>query len=264
MKLKIGVFDSGIGGFTILNSLLKTRKDLEVFYLADTKRVPFGNKDFEQIRSIAKEICNWLEEKNLDALLVACNTTNACALDILENFLGIPVFDLINSVSEIVTKENIGVLATSATIKTSYYKKIIESKRENVKVFQQECPELVSEIEKTKPNLNKLNYLSKLYLNPLLKENIEEIILGCSHYPLIYEVLKNKMHPNIRIIDPSNASVNKFNKSFKIPKNLCSEDISYNNVSFFVTAKRNEFSEKVKYWLGINKEIKLVNLRSND
>ena len=263
MKLKIGVFDSGIGGFTILNSLLKTRKDLEVFYLADTKRVPYGNKDFEQIRSIASEICNWFEDKNLDALLVACNTTNACALDILENCLGIPVFDLINSVSEIVTKENIGVLATPATIKTSYYKKIIESKRENVKVFQQGCPEFVSEIEKAEPNFNKLNDLADLYLNPLFKKDIEEIILGCSHYPLIYDVLENKMPSNIRIIDPSVASVNKFNNSFLISQNDSCKSISHENVKFFVTSKSEEFSKKVKYWLEINKEIRLVNLRSN-
>ena len=263
MKLKIGIFDSGIGGFTILDSLLKKRKDLEVFYLADTKRVPFGNKDFQQIRSIAKEICNWFEDKNLDALLVACNTTNACALDILENFLDIPVFDLINSVSEIVTKENIGVLATPATIKTSYYKKILESKRKKVKVFQQACPEFVSEIEKTKPNLNKLNYLSDLYLNPLLKEDIEEIILGCSHYPLIYNVLKNKMPSNIRIIDPSIALVNKFNNSFLIPVNESYKSSSQENIKFFVTSKSVQFSKKLKYWLEINKEISLVNLRSN-
>ena len=125
MKLKVGIFDSGIGGFTILNSLLKTRNDVEVFYLADLERVPYGNKDFEQIRSIAKEICNWFEDKNLDALLIACNTTNSCALDILENNLKIPVFDLINSVSEKITKTFIGVLATPATIKSSYYKNVI-------------------------------------------------------------------------------------------------------------------------------------------
>ena len=70
MKHKIGIFDSGIGGFTILGSLLQTRKDVEVFYLADTKRVPYGNKDFEQIRSIAKEICYWFENKNLDVLFI--------------------------------------------------------------------------------------------------------------------------------------------------------------------------------------------------
>ena len=155
-------------------------------------------------------------------------------------------------------------MATPATIKTSYYKKIIESKRENVKVFQQACPEFVPEIEKTNLDLNKLNYLSDLYINPLLKENIEEIILGCSHYPLIYNVLKNKIHSNIRIIDPSAALVNKFNNSFLIPKNDYCNCISYDNVKFFVTAKGEEFSKKVKYWLEINKEIKLVNLRSND
>ena len=146
MNFKIGIFDSGIGGFTILNSLLKTRNDFEIYYLADTRRVPYGNKSFDQIRAIAKEICVWFGDKNLDAILVACNTTNACALDILENFLNIPCFELINSVSEIITKENIGVLATPTTIKSSYYKKIIESKNQNVKVIQQECPEFVYEI----------------------------------------------------------------------------------------------------------------------
>ena len=264
MKLKIGIFDSGIGGFTILGSLMKTREDIEVFYLADTKRVPYGNKNIEQIRFIAKDICNWFKDKNLDALLIACNTTNACALDILENNLQIPCFDLINSVSEIVTKKYIGVLATPATIKSLYYKKIIESKRENVKVFQQACPEFVPEIEKPHLDLDKLNYLSDLYINPLLKENVEEIILGCSHYPLIYNVLRNRIDPKIRIIDPSAALVNKFNNSFLIPKNAHCDCTSHDNIKFFVTAKSEEFSKKVKYWLKINKEIRLVNLRSND
>ena len=81
MKLKIGIFDSGIGGFTILNSLLKTRKDVEVFYLADTKRIPFGNKDFKEIRLIAKEICTFFEDKNLDVLLVCLLYTSPSPRD---------------------------------------------------------------------------------------------------------------------------------------------------------------------------------------
>ena len=104
MKFRIGIFDSGIGGFTILNSLLKTRRDVEVLYLADTKRIPFGNKNSKDIRLIAKEICTFFEDKNLDALLIACNTTNACALDILMNNLRIPCFDLINQ-NEVVDKQ---------------------------------------------------------------------------------------------------------------------------------------------------------------
>ena len=263
MKLKIGIFDSGIGGFTILNSLLKTCKDVDVFYLADTKRIPFGNKNFKEIRLIAKEICTFFIDKNLDALLVACNTTNACALDILENNLKVPCFDLINSVSEIVDKQIIGVIATQTTVRSSYYKKAINAKKENTIILQQECPKFVSEIEKEKLNLDKLNSLSDLYLRPLINKNIEELILGCSHYPLIYDFLRNKLDSNIKIIDPSVALIKKFNESFAIPETYRYECISFENVKFFVTSERDEFSNKVKFWLGINKEIRLVNLRSN-
>jgi len=263
VKLKVGIFDSGIGGVTILNSLLKTRKDVEVFYLADTKRIPFGSKNYKEIRLIAKEICTFFVDKNLDALLVACNTTNACALDILEDNLKIPCFDLINSVSEVVDKQIIGVLATQTTVRSSYYKKAINAKKENTIIFQQECPEFVSEIEKEKLNLYKLNSLSDLYLRPLINKNIEELILVCSHYPLIYDFLRKKLDSNIKIIDPSEALINKFNESFNIPETECYESISLENVKFFVTSERDDFSNKVKFWLGINKEIRLVNLRSN-
>ena len=263
MKFKIGIFDSGIGGFTILNSLLKTRKDVEVFYLADTKRIPFGNKSFKEIRNIAEEICTFFEDKNLDALLIACNTTNACALDILEKNLRIPCFDLINSVSEIVNEKIIGVLATETTVSSLYYKNAISSKKKNLEIFQQECPEFVSEIEKEKINFNKLNDLSDIYLKPLLNKNIQELILGCSHYPLIYNFLRKKINHNIKIIDPSEALIKKFNESFVIPKNNRYESLSYEDVQFFVTSDKDGFSKKVKAWLEINKEIRLVNLRSN-
>ena len=263
MKIKIGIFDSGIGGFTILNSLLKARNDVEVFYLADTKRIPFGNKNFNEIRSIAKEICIFFGNKKLDALLIACNTTNACALDILEDNLRIPCFDLINSVSEIVKKQKIGVLATRTTVKSSYYKKALSSKKENLKIFQQECPEFVSEIEKEKLNYDKLDYLSDLYLRPLLNNNIEELILGCSHYPLIYNFLRKKIDSKIKIINPAEALIKKFNESFTNSKNSCYESLSNENIKFFVTSEKDEFSKKVKIWLEINKEITLVNLGSN-
>ena len=263
MKLKIGIFDSGIGGFTILNSLLKTRKDVEIFYLADTKRIPFGNKNFEEIRVIAREICTFFEDKNLDALLIACNTTNACALDILKNNLRVPCFDLINSVSEIVSSRIIGVLATQTTVRSSYYKNALNSKKKNLKIFQQECPKFVSEIEKEKLNLDNLNYLSDLYLRPLLDKNIEELILGCSHYPLIYDFLRKKIDPKIRIIDPSKALIKKFNESFAIPKTYRYESLPYGKVQFFVTSDKDEFAKKVKFWLEVHKEIRLVNLRSN-
>ena len=260
MKLRLGIFDSGIGGFSVLNSLLSTRTDVEVIYLADVARNPYGEKDNKEIRNIAIQISNWFKEKNLDALLIACNTTNACALDILQETLKIPCFDLITSVSSTISSNSIGILATTATVKSSFYKNIINKRRPNIEVFQQSCPRFVSEIEKISIDYKKINYLADLYLEPLLKKNISELILGCSHYPLIYQILREKISSDIEIIDPSIALTNNLNNFF-YPSNENLKSNKYENVEFFATGKIDEFSIKVTNWLKINKKITLVNLR---
>ncbi len=261
MKLRLGIFDSGIGGFTVLNSLLNSRRDVEVIYLADLARNPYGGKSLYEIRNIAIQISNWFREKNLDALLVACNTTNACALDLLQGNLNIPCFDLIHSVSEKVSVKNIGVIATNATIESSTYKNLIERRGNGIKVYQQACPEFVTEIEKIPINISKINYLTDIYFNPLLKNNIKEIILGCSHYPLIYETLRKKTPININIIDPSIALIEKLNNYFQPVKNFSKSD-NDPNIEFFATGKIDEFSLKVTNWLKINKKISFVNLQT--
>ena len=260
MKLRLGIFDSGIGGFSVLNSLLSTRKDVEVIYLADVARNPYGEKDYKEIRNIAIQISNWFQEKDLDALLIACNTTNACALDLLENTLKIPCFDLITSVSNTITSNSIGILATTATVKSSFYKNIINKRRPEIKVFQQSCPKFVYEIEKISVDYKKINYLADIYLRPLLKKNINEIILGCSHYPLVDQILRKKIGSDIKIIDPSKALINNLNNYF-YPIKKYNESNKYDNVEFFATGKIDEFSIKVTNWLKINKKITLVNLR---
>ena len=261
MKVRLGVFDSGIGGFSVLNSLVSTRTDFEVIYLADVARNPYGEKDNKEIRKIAIQISNWFKEKDLDALLVACNTTNACALDLLQNNLKIPCFDLITSVSDTISSNSIGILATTATVKSSFYKNIINKRRPHVKVFQQSCPKFVSEIEKISIDYEKINYLADLYLTPLLKKNISEIILGCSHYPLISQLLRKKISSDIKIIDPSIALTNNLNNYFYSLKKY-NKTNKYDNVEFFATGNIDEFSIKVTNWLKINKKITLVNLRT--
>ena len=260
MKLRLGIFDSGIGGFSVLKTLLSTRTDVEVIYLADIARNPYGEKDNEEIRQIAIQICDWFKEKDLDALLIACNTTNACSLDILQNTLMIPCFDLINSVSKTIKSNSIGILATTATVKSSFYKKTIMKRRTDIKVFEQSCPEFVSEIEKIPTDFKKINCLADLYLSPLLNKNIKEIILGCSHYPLIYQILRKKIPADIKIIDPSKALINNLNNHF-YPLKKSYKSNKYDNVEFFATGKIDQFSLKVTNWLEINKKITLVNLR---
>ena len=263
MKLKLGVFDSGIGGFTILNALLEQRSDVQVLYLADNKRNPYGAKKNEEIRKIAYEILNWFRDKDLDALLVACNTTNACALNVLEENLKIPCFDLINSVCEDISMNKIGILATPATIKSQYYKKCLEAKNKNITVLQQACPEFVSEIEKVSINRERLNSLSEIYLKPLLNEKIQAIILGCSHYPLIYDILRNKIPKEITLIDPAYSLTNKFNKSFIQSNKIHHNEYCFKDIEFFATGEIDEFSSKVTNWLGIYKKISLVNLQTD-
>ena len=260
MNLRLGIFDSGIGGFSVLNSLMSTRTDVEVFYLADIARNPYGEKNIEEIRHIAIQISDWFKEKKLDALLIACNTTNACALDLLKKTLKIPCFDLITSVSKTIKSNSIGILATTATVKSSFYKNIILKGRSDIKVFQQSCPQFVSEIEKIPIDFEKINHLSDLYLSPLLKNNIKELILGCSHYPLISQILRKKVASNIKIIDPSIALINNLNNYF-YPLKKCNEYKKYENVEFFATGNIDKFSIKVTNWLKINKKITLVNLR---
>ncbi len=260
MKIRLGIFDSGIGGFSVLKSLLSIRTDVEVIYLADVDRIPYGEKDNKEIRNIAIQISNWFKEKEIDALLIACNTTNACALDILQNTLNIPCFDLITSVAGTITSNSVGILATTATVKSSFYKIIINKRNPDIKVFQQACPQFVSEIEKNSIDYKKINYLADLYLRPLMKKNISEIILGCSHYPLIIEILRKKISLDIKIIDPSIALTNNLNKHFNPTEKFDKSNI-YGNVEFFATGKIDEFSIKVTNWLKINKKITLVNLR---
>jgi len=263
LKLKLGIFDSGIGGFTVLKSLLEHRSDVQVLYLADNKRNPYGEKKDKEIKVIAYEILSWFKNKDLDALLIACNTTNAYALNFLERNLKIPCFDLINSVSENITVDKVGILATTATIRSSSYKYTLEAKNKNITVFQQPCPEFVSEIEKIPINFERLNILSEIYLKPLLNENVQAIILGCSHYPLIYEILRKKIPEKILIIDPANSLINKFNNFFiKLDQNLY-RNPCFNEVEFFATEEIDRFSLKVTNWLGIYKKISLVNLQTD-
>ena len=262
MKLKLGIFDSGIGGFTILKSLLEERSDVQILYLADNKRNPYGGKKDEEIRLIAYEILNWFKDKDLDALLIACNTTNACAFNILEKNLNIPCFDLINSVSENITINKVGILATTATVRSSFYKNCLESNNKNITVIQQACPDFVSEIEKVPINTERLINLTEIYLNPLIKEKIQAIILGCSHYPLIYKILRKKIPQDITIIDPAHSLVEKFNNCFTKANKYCHKELSFGDIEFFATGEIDEFSSKVTNWLGINKKISLVNLQT--
>ena len=116
--MRIGLFDSGVGGFTVLKKVVELCPNTSFIYLADTARIPYGVKTSNEIIQIAEEISSWFNKQSIDGLLVACNTTNAIALDVIKNKLDVPVFDLIESAASTIKESRVGVLATPSTVKT--------------------------------------------------------------------------------------------------------------------------------------------------
>ena len=203
--MRIGLFDSGVGGLTVLKKVVELCPNTSFIYLADTARLPYGIKTSNEITQIAKEISFWFSQQNIDAFLVACNTTNAIALDVIKNTLDVPVFDLIESASSTIKESRVGVLATPSTVKTKAYTNAILNFNPKTFVVEQSCPEFVPMIEKDNINSKEIIDIAIGYLKPLLNQKIESLILGCSHYPLITPLLTKMLPSNVKLIDPAEA-----------------------------------------------------------
>ena len=224
--MRIGLFDSGIGGFSVLRKVIELCPDNSFIYLADTARLPYGVKTNNEIKKIAEEISSWFRYQDIDIFLVACNTTNAIALDVLKNNLDVPVFDLIGSAASTIKESRVGVLATPSTVKTKAYTNAILEFKPKTFVIEQPCPEFVPMIEMDNINSDEITDVATEYLQPLLRQKIDSLILGCSHYPLITPLLTEILPSGIKLIDPAEAL------SLKL--------------KLFIDSKKNNFSKKKK------------------
>ena len=259
--MRLGLFDSGVGGLTVLKKVIEICPNTSFIYLADTARLPYGIKTVDEIIEIAEEISSWFTYQNIDAFLVACNTTNAIALDVIKNKLDVPVFDLIESASSTIKESRVGVLATPSTVKTKAYTNAILKFNPTTFVIEQSCPEFVPMIEMDNINSNEITNIAIRYLQPLLKQNIESLILGCSHYPLITPLFTELLPSSVKVIDPAEAislQLKLFMDSRKInfakKKNIV-------DLKFCVTSEPEKFSIRAKHWLNVFPEVKLISLQ---
>ncbi len=262
MNFRIGIFDSGVGGFTVLKSVIERHGDLQCVYLADTARIPYGEKSIYEIRQIANEIIHWMKSQNVGILLVACNTTNSLALDLIKNKMDIPVLDLINSCAKKINAKRVGVIATTATVASDAYKNKIEFFNPNTIVIQQACPGLVPLIESGMLTSKQTILLAKNYLHPLLVAQVEEIILGCSHYPLIESIFKKLIPSNVKLIDPSVGLARDLDEFIASPKDSLMRFPEYRNTRICVTSEPLAFASRTKALLGKCPEVQMVSLRS--
>lgn len=202
----IGIFDSGVGGLTVAKEIRRLLPHEDFIYYGDTKHLPYGDKSPEAIQGYATRICEFLLEKGVKAIVVACNTATANALkQIMERVDGrVPVIDVINPVAEKVAFEihnNVGVIATKATVASGLYRRSIRKFNKYIKVDELATPLLVPAIEEGFRNHPVTHSIIFHYLSSPRLKNIETLILGCTHYPLLMEEIKQYYGNRVRIID---------------------------------------------------------------
>jgi len=259
--MRLGLFDSGVGGFTVLKKVIELCPNTSFIYLADTARLPYGVKTSNEIIQIAEEISFWFSHQNIEAFLVACNTTNAIALDVIKNNLDVPVFDLIGSTASTIKESRVGVLATPSTVKTKAYTNAILEFNPKTFVIEQPCPEFVPMIEMDNINSDEITDVATRYLQPLLKQKIHSLILGCSHYPLITPLLTEVLPSSVKLIDPAEALSLKLKLFMDSKTSNYSKKKNLVDLKFYVTSNLKNFPNKAKHWLNVFPEVNLVSLQ---
>ena len=198
----IGIFDSGLGGLTVLQKLKAVLPNENYIYFGDTAHLPYGSKSNQSIIEYSKKIVYFLLSKNVKAIIIACNSASSVAVQIIKTISNIPIFEVITpSVIEAVntTKTNyVGIIGTKTTINSNVYSEKIRDINPEINTLEIECPLLVPIIEEGLENTNIAYEIAKLYLCPMVESKIDTLILGCTHYPIIINMLKkvisNKIH----------------------------------------------------------------------
>lgn len=234
--MKIGIFDSGIGGINVLKNLLDNFSNNEIYYLADTLRMPYGIKSNDEILKYSRDIARFLKDLGAEILIIACNTATSVSLEILKKEFEDKNFKIYGVIDKTIDKiifsksQNIGILATDSTIENKKYENKLKNINSNLNVYGIKASTLATLIENNEISNIKKNL--EIYLKNYI-EKIDTIVLACTHYSLIKGKL-NEMYPNINIIDSSYEVINSIDlKKVKISKN--------NKVTFYVTGDLEKF-----------------------
>ncbi len=208
----IGIFDSGIGGLSVVKRISAYLPSENIIYFGDTARVPYGTKSNATVIEYSKQDAHFLLRKNVKLIIVACNTASSVAIDVLRKTFKIPVIGMIEpgaAMAAKVTKNNkIGVIGTTTTINNKAYSKELKKINPNLEVFEKACPLFVSLAEEGWVNHKATHLIAKEYLTELRDAGIDTLILGCTHYPLLADVIQKAVGNKIKLIDSGSAATN--------------------------------------------------------
>lgn len=203
----IGVFDSGVGGLTVAREIMRQLPNERIVYFGDTARVPYGNKSKETVTRFSRQIVRFLQMQDVKAIVVACNTASAYALDELEHEVDIPIIGVVKpgakTAIEATHNGKIGVIATQATISSGIYKRYIEENDTSVSVVEKACPLFVPLVEEGLWEDPVTDEITRRYLSELIDIDIDTLILGCTHYPLIRSTVGKIMGDKVTLVNPA-------------------------------------------------------------
>jgi len=249
----IGIFDSGLGGLTVFNQLRKILPQEKFIYFGDTAHLPYGDKSPETIIKYSQTISRFLFNKNIKLLIVGCNTASAVALNAIKNLSNIPVIDVINPCVQTAILEtknkSIGIIGTEATIASQAYQKTILHHDSSIDISVKACPLLVPIIEEGLLNHKATTEIIKLYLSSFKTSNLDTLILGCTHYPIIKTMIKKEIGYNINIIDSSIVTAS-YASDFLNQNTLIAEDNHIGKNKFYITDEAQKFNKISEIFLG--------------
>lgn len=243
----VGVFDSGIGGLTVAREIMRQTPNEKIIYFGDTARVPYGNKSRETITKYSRQILRFLQTQQVKAIVVACNTASAYALDEIEKETDIPMIGVVKpgarTAVEATVNGHIGVIGTEGTISSGIYSRYIKEISPGMRVTGKACPLFVPLVEEGLWQDPVTDEIARRYLEELIDTGIDTLILGCTHYPLIRSTLGKIMGPKVTLVNPAYETAQELRRMLSRMELLNEEPpkLGSNRYQFYVSDKAEKF-----------------------
>jgi glutamate racemase len=253
LKQPIGVIDSGVGGLTVAKEMMRQLPNEQIIYLGDTARCPYGPRSRREVKKFTWEMTSFLLQKEIKMLVIACNTATAAALEEIQNELSIPVLGVINPGARAAIKSTknyrVGIIGTEGTVKSGAYERALKSLNSRLFVEPLACPKFVPLVESGEFSGAVANRIVEESLMPLVDQNLDTLILGCTHYPLLGPLIKSFMGSDVDVISSGDETAREISAilQYKNMLNTCGDEPVH---EFYTTGSRAIFSKIASEWLG--------------
>ena len=257
---RIGVFDSGVGGLTVLQEIYRQLPQESVLYFGDTARVPYGTRTAAEILQFTRETLDWMVQQRVKMAIMACNTSSALALETVRHEYDLPILGVIlpGARAAALQGQRIGVIATPATVNSNAYLDAIREANPHADVWQIACPEFVPLIETNRLEDPYTLAIAKEYIQPLLDRSIDTLVYGCTHYPHLEPVFRKFIPDNVRFVNPAIHVVSAASNELKLLG--IHSQINAVPTKFIVSGDPHQFSQLATQWLPTQPIVKQTTL----